>query len=234
VPPDAPAPPRPRAALGRLLAFGVALAGVFVAVLVLVARSPEEIRSAAGGAGAWAPIAFVALCVGLTLAFFPFPLVAAAGGVLFGTLEGTLLSILGASIGAVLAFLISRYAMQALVGDRLGRLQDAIARRGFVAVLYARIVPGVPRDVANYAFGLTRVSLGAFTAATVIGIAPRAFAYTALGGSLGNLDSTQSIVAIGLLVGMGVLGLALARRDLGARRRRAAGWPSRGWGRSRP
>ena len=87
-------------------------------------------------------------------------------------------------------------------------------RRGFVAVLYARIVPGVPRDLANYAFGLTRVTLGAYTAATLLGIAPRAFAYTALGGSLGDFDSPESIIAIALLVAMGVLGLVLVRRDL--------------------
>ena len=91
---------------------------------------------------------------------------------------------------------------------------EAIERRGFVAVLYARIFPGVPRDVANYAFGLTRVSIGAFALATLIGIAPRAFAYSALGGSLGSFDSTESIVAIATLVAMGVLGLVLVRRDL--------------------
>ena len=204
--------------IARLAAFAAALAAVFVVVLVLVARSPAEIQRAADDAGALAPLAFVALCAGLTLAFFPFPLVAAAGGILFGTLEGTLLSIAGGSIGAALAFLIARYAasdaLQSLVGNRMRGLQEAIERRGFVAVLYARIFPGVPRDIANYAFGLTRVRLGPFTAATVIGIAPRAFAYTALGGQLGSFDSTESIVAIATLVGMGVLGLALARRDL--------------------
>jgi len=212
----------PRGPLARVAAFALVLAGVFVAVLVLVARSPDEIGRAADDAGAWAPVAFVALCIGLTLAFFPFPLVAAAGGVLFGTLEGTLLSILGASIGAVLAFLIARHAasasVQALVGDRLDRIQGAIERRGFVAVLYARIIPGVPRDLANYAFGLTRVSLAAFAAATVIGIAPRAFAYAALGGSLGSLDSTESVLAIATLVAIGLLGLGLLRVDLRARR----------------
>jgi uncharacterized membrane protein YdjX (TVP38/TMEM64 family) len=206
-----------------VVAFAIGLAAVFVAVLVLVARSPEEVQRAADGAGAWAPIALVALCAGLTLAFFPFPLVAAAGGVLFGTLEGTLLSILGGGAGAVLAFLIARYgahdAVEALAGDRLRRIGVAVARRGFVAVLYARIVPGVPRDVANYAFGLTDVGFVAFTAATVVGIAPRAFAYTALGGSLGNFDSAESVVAIATLVGMGLLGLVLVRRDLRARAR---------------
>jgi uncharacterized membrane protein YdjX (TVP38/TMEM64 family) len=206
----------------RVAAFAVSLAVVFTAVLVLVARSPAQIGSAAAGADAWAPALFVALCVGLTLAFFPFPLVAAAGGVLFGTLEGTLLSIVGGSSGALLAFLIARHTAseqaRALVGDRLRRVLEAVERRGFVSVLYARIVPGVPRDLANYAFGLTRVRMAPFFAATVIGIAPRAFAYTALGGSLGKLDSRESVVAIATLVALGALGLVLARRDLGRAR----------------
>lgn len=216
----------PRDPLVRIAAFAIGLAAVFVAVLVLVARSPQEIQRAADGAGALAPVAFVALAVALTLAFFPFPLVAAAGGVLFGTLEGTLLSILGGSVGAMLAFLVARYAahdaVESLAGERLRRVQETVARRGFVAVLYARIVPGVPRDVANYVFGVTPVGFAAFTAATVVGIAPRAFAYTALGGSLGSFDSTESIAAIATLVGMGVLGLVLVLR---ARRNAAATGP---------
>ena len=210
-----------RGPLGRVVLFGVALAVLFVVVLVLVARSPEEIEEAADGAGAWAPLAFVVLCVALTVAFFPYPLVAAAGGALFGTLEGTLLSIAGGTIGALLAFLVARHgaseSLRSLLGERVRAIFEAIERRGFVAVLYARIVPGVPRDVANYGFGLTRVGLGAFALATLIGIAPRAFAYSALGGSLGSFDSTESIAAIATLVAMGVLGLVLARRDLGNR-----------------
>jgi uncharacterized membrane protein YdjX (TVP38/TMEM64 family) len=208
-------------ALVRLVAFAAGLAAVFVAVLALVARSPAEVQRAADGAGAWAPIAFVALCAGLTLAFFPFPLVAAAAGILFGTLEGTLLAILGGSLGAVLAFLLARYAARdaasALAGNRLAGVQGFVARHGFVAVLYARIVPGVPRDVANYAFGLTPVGIGAFAAATIVGIAPRAFAYTALGGSLGDLDSTESVVAIATLVGVGAGARPRAPRPHAAR-----------------
>jgi uncharacterized membrane protein YdjX (TVP38/TMEM64 family) len=202
----------------RLAAFAGVLAAVFLVVLLLVARSPREVRDTVDAAGAIAPLAFVAVGVGLTCAFFPFPLIAAASGLLFGVAAGTALSIVAGVLGAVAAFMLARAgaagAVEELAGARLAGLQEAVARRGFVAVLYARIVPGVPRDVANYAFGLTRVTLGAYTAATLLGIAPRAFAYTALGGSLGDLDSPESVVAIALLVAMGLLGLVLVRRDL--------------------
>jgi uncharacterized membrane protein YdjX (TVP38/TMEM64 family) len=59
-----------------------------------------------------------------------------------------------------------------------------------------------------------RLRLRSFVAATAIGVAPRAFAYTALGGSLGNLRSPEAIAAVVVLVGMALVGLALARRDL--------------------
>ena len=76
-----------------------------------------------------------------------------------------------------------------------------------MAVLYARIAPLMPFVAINYACGLTRLRLRDFTLATVIGISPRAFAYTALGGHLDNLDSPEAIVAVGVLVVMAVGGV---------------------------
>ena len=66
---------------------------------------------------------------------------------------------------------------------------------------------------ANYAFGLTAVSVRAFAAATLLGTAPRALAYSALGGTLGNLSSPVSLAAVSGLAAFGALGLWLAARD---------------------
>lgn len=182
-------------------------------MLLVIARSPEDVRRAVDDAGAWAPVAFVVAATLLTCAFFPFPVMAASAGLLFGVTRGTALSITGGTLGALAAFLIARYAArdgaEDLAGDRLTRVRAFVARRGFVAVLYARIFPGVPRDLANYVFGITRVGFTAYAAATLLGIAPRAYAYTALGGTLGDLTSMQSIVAVSVLVAMGLSGLAL-------------------------
>ena len=61
-------------------------------------------------------------------------------------------------------------------------------------MLYARIAPGMPYTLVNYAAGLTRdPARASFAAATALGTAPRAFAYTALGGSLGNLRSPEAV-----------------------------------------
>src|SRR4029453_7103114 len=101
-------------------------------------------------------------------------------------------------------------------------LRDLLARRGFVSVLYARIAPGVPYNLVNYAAGLTAIPLRTFAAATALGASPRAFAYTALGGSLDDLGSPEAIVAICLLVAMAIGGL-VSLRVAGSE----AGWSSR-------
>jgi uncharacterized membrane protein YdjX (TVP38/TMEM64 family) len=211
--------------LARLALLGAGVGAAFAAVTVLLGHSAGDVRDLVGSTGVPGALLFVALSAGLTVALFPFPLQAAAAGVLFGTAAGTAVSIAGGTLGAIAAFEIARHggarAVEQLLGDRLAGVQEFVEREGFVAVLYARILPGVPRDVANYAFGLTRVHLGAFALATLLGIAPRAYAYTALGGSLSDLSSPEAIVAVALLVAMGVLGLLLVRRDV--RARRAAG-----------
>jgi hypothetical protein len=122
-------------------------------------------------------------------------------------------------LGAVLAFAIARFvardSVDALAGRRLRGVQAWIERRGFWAVLYGRIAPAVPYSLLNYVAGLTRVRLAAFTAATAIGVAPRAFAYTALGGSLHDLAAPEAIVAVVLLAVMALAGAVALRREGG-------------------
>ena len=225
--PPSGAPGR-RSALLRLALLGLAVA-VAVAVVVLVVRpTPGAVRGWVGDVrdpvdafGPLAPALFVAVSASLTPLMFPGPLLAGASGLLFGTALGFPVSLASAVLGASLAFLISRSvapdAVEQLAGPRLASLEALVSRRGFLSVLYARIAPGVPYSLVNYAAGLTRIPLAVFAAATALGAAPRAFAYTALGGSLGDLRSPEAAIAVAVLVAMALAGVALIARE----RRRA-------------
>ena len=205
-----------RAARWRVAAFVVLLGGVWLTVAG-GGLSSDRVRDAIDPLGGAAVPAFILLSALLTCALFPGPLLAGASGLLFGTALGTPVAIASATLGATLAFCIARFfahdAVQTLTPERVRPLQDWIERRGFWAVLYARIVPGVPYSLVNYAAGLTRVSLPAFAAATALGIAPRAFAYTALGGSLDNLASPEAIIAYVALAVMALTGVVLLRAE---------------------
>lgn len=188
---------------GRCSSFG----------LLIAPHSARHFRNEFAGLGVWGPLVVIAAYTLLTCAFVPGPVLAGAGGLLFGTALGTGVATLSATLGASAAFLIARALAQRSYGALVrGRLRDWTARiegRGFLAVLYARIVPGAPFALISYAAGLTRVGLRYFAGATAIGALPRAFAYAALGGSIGNYSSPQALVAIGVLVAMGVGAAAL-------------------------
>jgi uncharacterized membrane protein YdjX (TVP38/TMEM64 family) len=207
----------------RLLTLALLVASAFLVVALSGSLSADGVRDRVDDLGAAGPLLFIPISAGLTVALFPGPLLAGASGLLFGTALGTPVSIVSATLGATLAFGLSRWwahdAVQELAGPRLSALRAWVGRRGFLSVLYARLAPGVPYSLVNYAAGLTPILLRSFVAATAIGVAPRAFAYTALGGSLGDLGSPEAIVAVVVLVLTAVVGAAFGGRDVRRARR---------------
>jgi uncharacterized membrane protein YdjX (TVP38/TMEM64 family) len=219
-----------RGPVGPLLRLGllaVLVGSAFAVVALSGSLSAARVRGWVDGYGIAGPLVFIVVSACLTVAMFPGPLLSGASGLLFGTALGTPVSIAAATLGACLAFSSSRWiagdAVDHLAGPRLRALSAWVGRRGFVSILYARIAPGVPYNVVNYAAGLTPVALRTFAAATAIGCAPRAFAYTALGGSFGDFGSPETIVAICVLAIMALGGLLLARRDIRALRAAGSG-----------
>lgn len=214
----------PRTRLAMLL---LGLASVFAVLALTGSLSKTEVRDRVDAFGWAAPLAFIVLGSLLTVVLFPGPILAAASGLLFGTAAGTPIAIVSATLGASLACLLSRTvagdAIEELGGERLKALARWIGRRGFVSVMYARLAPGLPYNLVNYAAGMTSIPVTVFAAATAIATAPRTFAYVALGGSFGNFGSPESIIALVVLVTMAVGGLIAVRRDLRRERARGAG-----------
>jgi uncharacterized membrane protein YdjX (TVP38/TMEM64 family) len=80
----------------------------------------------------------------------------------------------------------------------------------------SRIVPFLPYGVINYAVGLTRLGYREMALGTVVGAAPKVFAYVALGGSINNLKSVEVKVAVAVLVVLGIFGLVVVKRRMTA------------------
>ena len=211
----------------RVGAAVAVLATVFVVARVAgVSPSAKRIEHWAHGLGLFGPPLFVVAGIALNCLFVPLPVIAGAAGLVFGTVEGTALGVLVAGSSATVHLLIGRRLTgeraELLLGRRGAAVADFLSRRGFWAVLYVRLIPGIPFNTLNYAAGLSRLRRRDMFAGTAIGFAPRTFAYAALGGSISNLHSTQARVAIALGAAMAVVGGVLARRQIGAERRRRA------------
>jgi uncharacterized membrane protein YdjX (TVP38/TMEM64 family) len=215
----AAAPTATRGASRRLAAFAGLLCALFIGGLLLGPHSAHHLRHELAGLGVWGPLVIAGVAALLTCAMVPGAVLAGASGLLFGAVVGAGVAICSATLGAVCAFLIARRLARrpyrALASARLSRWTARIEARGFLAVLYARIAPGVPFALSSYAAGMTSIWLRDFAAATALGAAPRAFAYAALGGSLGDYSSPQALAAISVLVAMAIGGAILLWRTRG-------------------
>ncbi len=120
-----------------------------------------------------------------TVLFLPGSVLTLAGGALFGPVLGTFYNLTGATIGATLAFLVSRYLASDWVaqrtGGRLKQLINGVEGEGWRFVAFVRLVPLFPFNLLNYALGLTRIPLLQYIIASYICMLPGAIAYTYLG-----------------------------------------------------
>jgi uncharacterized membrane protein YdjX (TVP38/TMEM64 family) len=214
-----------RRGLLRIAGAVVLLVAIFVgARLAGFDPSAERIERWANGLGIAGPPLFVAAGIVLNCLFVPIPVVAGAAGLAFGTAAGTAIGILVAGASATAQLMIGRHlsgdAVRSLVGARGEAVAGFVSRRGFWAVLYVRLIPGVPFNTLNYAAGLSRLRARDMFAGTALGFAPRTFAYAALGGSISNLGAPEAKVALAVGGAMAVAGAVLARRQIAAERRR--------------
>jgi uncharacterized membrane protein YdjX (TVP38/TMEM64 family) len=137
--------------------------------------------------------------------------------VLFGPVLGLFVT-LGATVGtAIITSLIGRRAgrqsAQELLGSqRADRLDQLIQRRGLWAVVGQRFIPGVSDALASYAFGAFGVPLWQMAVGAFIGSVPRAFVYTALGASIGDLSSPLAYVAVAIWCVTAVIGAFATHR----------------------
>lgn len=169
-----------RAAL--VLALG---AGLLLAYANRELFSQDALQAWLAAAGWWAPVAFVAAYAAGTVLFVPGSALTLAAGALFGVLPGALYSLAGATLGAVLAFLVARHLAGGWVAQKAGgwlkQLIEGVEAEGWRFVAFVRLVPLFPFNVVNYALGLTRIPLLAYALASALCMLPGALAYAWLG-----------------------------------------------------
>ena len=144
---------------------------------------------------AWA--GFILAYVLAAVCMVPGSLLTLAAGVIFGVTLGVALVSFASTLGAMCAFLAGRFLARDWVESRLEAmprfraLDRAVARKGWLIVLLARLSVVIPYNLLNYALGLTKVRFGAYVFSTFIGMLPAIFLYVYLGSlavSLASLD----------------------------------------------
>jgi uncharacterized membrane protein YdjX (TVP38/TMEM64 family) len=212
----------------RLALFAVFVLGLFYLVAVTRVVDVEDVRRAVAATGPAAPLTYVVASALLGAVFVPGPILAAASGVLFGPVLGTFVTLASAVGTATITSLVGRRggrdsARELLGRDRADRLDQQIQRRGLWAVVGQRFIPGISDALASYAFGALGVPVWQMAVGAFIGSAPRAFVYTALGASIGDLSSPLAYSAIAVWCVTAVIGVFAAQRGYRKWRGRAHG-----------
>jgi uncharacterized membrane protein YdjX (TVP38/TMEM64 family) len=127
-----------------------------------------------------------------------------AAGFLFGVIPGTVYVNLGSVIGAILAFLSSRFIfgnwIQKKYQKQLKYFNEEMERHGHNYLFVLRIVPILPFFLVNYLAGLTRMSLKKFIVTTSIGMLPGSLVYTFAGRQLAQLERPEDVFSLKLLM----------------------------------
>jgi uncharacterized membrane protein YdjX (TVP38/TMEM64 family) len=165
--------------------------------------------------GLLAPLIYVLLYAVGTAAFVPGTLFALAGGAMFGPVWGAVLNLIGATLGASLAFLVARYIagdwVSKKAGGQLKKIVDGVDAEGWKFVAFVRLVPFFPFNLTNYALGLTRIGFLPYVVTSFICMAPGAIAYTWLGYAgreavAGNSSAIKyGLLTLGLLAAIAFL-----------------------------
>ncbi len=157
-------------------------------------------------------------CVVLAMpgAFF-----AVIAGILFEPFTGTILCVIAATLGAVLAFLAGRYFLRDSVRPMIAKnsllkkfLIDDVQHSGVILLMVTRLVPLFPYNLQNFAYGLTDIKLLPYTLYTFVFIAPGSAVFTLGAAGIGDSErrSLYLFIAVSVAIIVTIAGVILHKK----------------------
>ncbi len=143
-----------------------------------------------------------------------------SAGLLFGAWLGIAIAVLASTVSAVLALYLVRAVGRDVVWQRISnptirRVDERIARRGWLAVGSLRLIAFVPFSVVNYCAGVSSIRLVPYVLATVVGVLPGTVGIVVLGDALTGETKPALLVLSAVCIVAGIAGLVVdSRRPL--------------------
>src|ERR1700722_11326957 len=157
--------------------------------------------------GAWGPVVYMLLYAVGPPFLVPGAVMTIAGGLAFGTKWGSVYSLIGGDVGAVVAFAAGRFLgksfVEQIVGERFHAMLQRIAKHGFQIILYLRFVPVIPYNALNLLAGASPITFYDYFWATMIGMIPGTILSAFLGDALWPPLSPKFFLAL-LLIGASI------------------------------
>lgn len=194
--------------------------GWYVGVpMVRFAERPEEFRAWVDASGIWGRIIFIGMVIlQVLVAFIPGEAIELAAGYAFGSLEGTLLSMVGIVIGScVIYLLVRKFGVKMVEVFFSGK---AITEVGFlknpkktkVLAFLLMMIPGTPKDFLSYFAGLTNLTLAQWLKIVVIARLPSVLTSTLTGAAAGERRYILAVILLIITTLLSVAGILYYRK----------------------
>jgi uncharacterized membrane protein YdjX (TVP38/TMEM64 family) len=168
---------------------------------------PKLVKSQVIAWGVWGPVVYMLLYAVGPSFLVPGAVMTIAGGLAFGTKWGSVYSLIGGDVGAMVAFAAGRFLgksfVEQVVGERFRSMMHRIAKNGFHIILYLRMVPVIPYNALNLLAGASPITFHDYFWATMIGMIPGTILFAFLGDALWHPLSPRFFLAL-LLIGTSV------------------------------
>ncbi len=168
----------------------IALAAIVVLFRVLpVAQWLTAFRAWVSGLGFAGYVLYALVYAACVVLFIPASILTLGAGATFGVIKGTIVVVIGATLGATGAFVVARTIARKRVeamaakDHRFRALDKAITNEGAKIVLLVRLAVVFPFTYSNYVFGLTGVRVLPYALATFVGIIPGSIAFVYIGAA---------------------------------------------------
>jgi uncharacterized membrane protein YdjX (TVP38/TMEM64 family) len=170
-------------------------------------EDPRRVKLEVLAWGVWGPLVYVLLYAVGPSFLVPGAIMTIAGGLAFGAMWGAVYSLIGADIGAIVAFGAGRFLgrgfVESVVGKRFDSMLGRIAKHGFQIIFYLRMVPVIPYNALNLVAGASRITFRDYFWASVIGMVPGTILFAFLGDALWHPLSPRFFLAL-LLIAISV------------------------------
>ncbi|MDD4343981.1 MAG: TVP38/TMEM64 family protein [Eubacteriales bacterium] len=166
--------------------------------------TPEIIQGYIISLGMFGPLIFLGFALIRPLIFFPITIMYLASGLAFGGFWGGVIGISVALLSALTAhFVANKIGIDFLPmkwRSRICAVRDRVDEKGLRNMILIRFIPMISFDLISYSAGLSGVKLKPYLLGTLIGIAPRIFAYTYVGSNIMSPGDSNFWIALGVLI----------------------------------
>ena len=190
------------------------LLGIFLAYkfgLVDFLTDISSLRAYLEALGWQGYVIFILLSVIVAVFLLPGQFLAIVGGLAYGGLLGGLLTIIGASLGSSISFIIGKYIAREYILKRFGndptfqKIEKGVRENGISFLIFTRLVPVFPFAIQSYAYAMTPMSVKKFSLISFMTMMPASFIYAFMASEIASKG-----VSGALLLELTVAGIFLA------------------------